>query len=97
MMTFGSSLLRIKVIKKNSTQKLFQAQSLTYLSEKNFCCLRFKWMTYTEKNAHAFQRMFGILERWNNNQVMPSLSKPHGLSYRSNTTNFDHIFKITFR
>ena len=33
----------------------------------------------------AFQRMFGILERWNNNQVTPSLSKPHELSYRSNT------------
>ena len=32
----------------------------------------------------AFQRMFGILERWNNNQVTPSLSKPHELSYRSN-------------
>ena len=28
--------------------------------------------------------MFGILERWNNNQVTPSLSKPHELSYRSN-------------
>ena len=34
----------------------------------------------------AFQRMFGILERWNNNQVTPSLSKPHELSYRSNIT-----------
>ena len=33
----------------------------------------------------AFQRMFGILERWNNNQVTPSLSKPYELSYRSNT------------
>ena len=33
----------------------------------------------------AFQRMFGILERWNNNRVTPSLSKPHELSYRSNT------------
>ena len=32
----------------------------------------------------AFQRMFGILERWNNNQVTPSLRKPHELSYRSN-------------
>ena len=32
----------------------------------------------------AFQRMFGILEQWNNNQVTPSLSKPHELSYRSN-------------
>ena len=31
----------------------------------------------------AFQRMFGILERWNNNQVTPSLGKPHELSYRS--------------
>ena len=33
----------------------------------------------------AFQCMFGILERWNNNQVTPSLSKPHELSYRSNS------------
>ena len=33
----------------------------------------------------AFQRMFGILERWNNNHVTPSLSKPHELSYRSNS------------
>ena len=32
----------------------------------------------------AFQRMFRILERWNNNQVTPSLSKPYKLSYRSN-------------
>ena len=32
----------------------------------------------------AFRRMFGILEQWNNNQVTPSLSKPHELSYRSN-------------
>ena len=32
----------------------------------------------------AFQHMFRILERWNNNQVTPSLSKPHELSYRSN-------------
>ena len=30
--------------------------------------------------------MFGILERWNNNQVTPSLSKPHELSYRSNSS-----------
>ena len=28
--------------------------------------------------------MFDILEGWNNNQVTPSLSKPHELSYRSN-------------
>ena len=33
----------------------------------------------------AFQRIFGILERWNNNQVTPSLSKSHELSYRSNS------------
>ena len=32
----------------------------------------------------VFQCMFGILERWNNNQVTPSLSTPHELSYRSN-------------
>ena len=31
----------------------------------------------------ASQRMFRILERWNNNQVTPSLNKPHELSYRS--------------
>ena len=36
----------------------------------------------------AFQRMFGILKRWNNNQVTPSLSKPHELSYRSNSKMF---------
>ena len=35
----------------------------------------------------AFQRMFGILERWNTNQVTPSLSKPHELSYTSNTSS----------
>ena len=28
--------------------------------------------------------MFGILERWNNNQITPSLIKPHELSYRFN-------------
>ena len=39
----------------------------------------------------AFQRMFIILERWNNNQVTPSLSKPHELSYRPN-----NLFEITF-
>ena len=27
----------------------------------------------------------GILEQWNNNEVTPSLSKPHELSYRSTT------------
>ena len=32
----------------------------------------------------AFKRMFGILGRWNNNQVTLSLSKPHELSYSSN-------------
>ena len=31
----------------------------------------------------AFQRIFGILEWWNNNQFTPSLSKPQELSYRS--------------
>ena len=45
----------------------------------------------------AFQRMFGILERWNNNQVTPSPSKPHELSYRSNmyrmTTLRDFLLK----
>ena len=37
-----------------------------------------------------FQRMFGILERWNNNQVTPSLSKPHELSYRSNIKMYEN-------
>ena len=41
----------------------------------------------------AFQRMFGILERWNNNQVTPSLSKPHEVSYRSNRI-FENIQKV---
>ena len=34
----------------------------------------------------AFELMFDILEQWNNNQVTPSLSKPHELSYRSNNS-----------
>ena len=34
--------------------------------------------------AVAFQRMFGILERWNNNQATLPLRKPHELSYRYN-------------
>ena len=42
----------------------------------------------------AFQRMFGILERWNNNQVTPSLSKPHELSYRPNISS--NLIKETF-
>lgn len=33
----------------------------------------------------AFQRIFGILERWNNKQVMSSLRKPHELTGRPNT------------
>ena len=36
----------------------------------------------------AFQRMFGILERWNNNRVTPSVRKPHELSYRSSICSF---------
>ena len=43
----------------------------------------------------AFQRMFGILERWNHNQVTPSLSKPHELSYRSNISNL-HCITFVF-
>ena len=39
----------------------------------------------------AFQRMFGILERWNNNQVTPSYSKPPELSYASNIKTY---FKV---
>ena len=44
----------------------------------------------------AFLHMFGILERWNNNQVTPSLSKPHELSYRSNNIMIDieHFEKL---
>ena len=38
----------------------------------------------------ALQRMFGILERWNNNQVTPSLSKPHELD----PIEFREILKI---
>ena len=43
----------------------------------------------------AVQRMFGILERWNNNQVTPSLSKPHELSYRSNKYTLIKLIKFT--
>ena len=44
----------------------------------------------------AFQGMFGILERWNNNQVTPSLSKPHELSYISNILWKYKLLKIHF-
>ena len=42
----------------------------------------------------AFQRMSGILERSNNNQVMPSLIKPHELSYGSNISlsTFNYLY-----
>ena len=43
----------------------------------------------------ASQRMFGWLERWNNNQVTPSLSKPHELRYRSNTFISGHRYLWT--
>ena len=43
----------------------------------------------------AIQRMFGILERWNNNLITPSLSKPHELSYRSN--NFLSLFIFSYK
>ena len=42
----------------------------------------------------AFQRMFRILERWNNNQVTSSLSKQHELSYRSNNIKMYKIGKF---
>ena len=47
----------------------------------------------------AVQRMFGILERWNNNQVAPSISKPHEISYRSNSIKRcrDRLIGHTFR
>ena len=41
----------------------------------------------------AFQRIFGILERWNNNQVTPSLSKPHDLGYRSDNLQDINVFQ----
>ena len=46
--------------------------------------------------AVAFQRMFGILERLNNNQVTPSLSKPHELSYRSNSSLSYTVVSVCF-
>ena len=52
MMTFGSSFLYIKVMKKNSPQKHFFWHKVRHIwVKKNYCCLRFKWMTYTEKDA----------------------------------------------
>ena len=43
----------------------------------------------------AFQRMFGIFERWNKNQLTPSLSKQHESSYKSNILT--QIFIIAFK
>ena len=43
------------------------------------------------------QRMFGILERWNNNQVTPTLSKPGELSYRSNIIFLKRSTQLSLR
>ena len=69
---------------------LFQAQSSIYLSEKKLLLFTLQMNDIYWKRRTmtvSFQRMFRILERWNNNQDKPSLSKPHELSYRSNIKN----------
>ena len=48
-------------------------------------------------NVSRPEFMFGILERWNNNQVTPSLSKPHELSYRSNIINIIKIISFKLK
>ena len=76
-------------MKKNSPQKHFQAQSSTYASEKKLLLFTLQMNDiYWKRRTMTvdFQRTFGILERWKNNQVTASLSKPHELSYRSNTS-----------
>ena len=79
---------------------LFQEQSSTYLSEKKllFFTLQMNDIYWKRRTMTvAFQRLFGILERWNNNQVSPSLSKPHELSYRSNTKSSVPIYSVNVK
>ena len=75
--------------KKLPAKTLFQAKNSTYLTEKKFIFKLYDiqmndiyWKRHTM--IVAFQRMFGISEGYNNNQVTPSLSKAHELSCRSN-------------
>ena len=86
MMTFGSSFPHIKVMKKNSPQKHFFRHKVRHILVKKLLLftLQMNYIYWKRRTMTvASQRMFGILERWNNNQVAPSLSKPHELSYRS--------------
>ena len=86
-MTFGSNFLHIKAMKKNSPQKHFFRHRVRHISVKKLLLFTLQMNEiYLKRRTMtvAFQRMFGILERWDNNQVTPSLSKPHELSYRSN-------------
>ena len=76
-------------MKKNSPQKHFFRHKVRHiLSEEKLLLFALQMNDIYWKRRTmtvAFQRMSGILERWNNNQVTPSFSKPHELSYRSNT------------
>ena len=86
-LTFGSSFLYIKVMKKNSPQKHFFRHKVRHIWVKKLLLFTLPMNDIYWKRCTmtvAFQRIFGILERWNNNQVTLSLSKPHELRYRSN-------------
>ena len=74
-----------------------EAQSSTYLSKNKLLLFTLQMNdTYWKRHTMivAFQRMFGILERWNNNQVTPSLSKPHQLSYTRGVSWSLSVFSI---
>ena len=95
-MTFVSSFLHINVTKKNSPQKHFFRHKVRHIWVKKKLLLFTLQMNdiYWKRRTVvvAFQRMFGILERWNNNQVTPSLSKPHELSYISNICKYTYLY-----
>ena len=96
LLEWPPKILRALVFGNNLHQVMLPVFDLqTFLSDKKLLLFTLQmndiyWKRRTM--SVAFQRMFGTLERWNNNQVTPSLSKPHELSYRSNSSIKTHSY-----
>ena len=65
---------------------IFQAQVQYIWVKINYCCLRFKWVAYTEENTTR-KLSNAYSEYWNNDYyfiVTPTLDKLHEYSFRLN-------------
>ena len=69
-------------MKKNSPQKHFFRHKVRHIwVKKNYCCLRFKWMTYTEKDAQWQQLSNACSEYWKDGII---IKLRHLLANRTN-------------